>query len=423
MFVLARFKKLFITAFFTFCLSFIGISNTTFNNALPNKKVNDIVFDGTHYWIASDIGVIQVNTISETPTLLNTRNTSVPVNTLVDAGNYVIVGLEDKGLYRMHKKDFTFEGLNRETIGRPTIESLISVSNFVYIKTNEGFYKRATNGSIQQLSKTDFESILSKEKGVLNFRGDTLMLSGLPFLGYSSNNAQSLLVNDNFQLFEYNNKIFSYSFKTKQISQLALESKIENIKKIGEKYISVGESGIKTISIPWSEKASSDPKLKILSIRFNGEAFENGSDMGYTPEGIFKISLEASDLGLDREIKYGFSKDGKTWNWTNSSELLVKDISYEDETIKVAAKNIRGQETPALEVKYSMASPAEDQMWNWIIGISAILIYTVFIVWLAIRKKNKDIAVLEEALLEKTNKLNQIEKSKYGLVDEKKVKI
>jgi hypothetical protein len=35
----------------------------------------------------------------------------------------------------------------------------------------------------------------------------------------------------------------------------------------------------------------------------------------------------------------------------------------------------------------------------------------------------KDIVVLEDALLEKTNKLNQIEKSKYGLVDEDEVTV
>ena len=38
-------------------------------------------------------------------------------------------------------------------------------------------------------------------------------------------------------------------------------------------------------------------------------------------------------------------------------------------------------------------------------------------------KLKKDMRVLEDALLEKTNKLNQIEKSRYGLVDEDKVHV
>jgi hypothetical protein len=49
-------------------------------------------------------------------------------------------------------------------------------------------------------------------------------------------------------------------------------------------------------------------------------------------------------------------------------------------------------------------------------------LWTLIVVLLTRVKLKKDILILEDALLEKTNKLNQIEKGKYGLVEEDKVK-
>jgi hypothetical protein len=47
--------------------------------------------------------------------------------------------------------------------------------------------------------------------------------------------------------------------------------------------------------------------------------------------------------------------------------------------------------------------------------------WTIVVTLIAKTKFKKDMVVLEDALLEKTNKLNQIERAKYGLVEEDEI--
>jgi hypothetical protein len=54
---------------------------------------------------------------------------------------------------------------------------------------------------------------------------------------------------------------------------------------------------------------------------------------------------------------------------------------------------------------------------------AVILIWTLLIIKIVSSKYKKNILILEDALLEKTNRLNKIELGKYNLVDEEKVKV
>jgi hypothetical protein len=53
----------------------------------------------------------------------------------------------------------------------------------------------------------------------------------------------------------------------------------------------------------------------------------------------------------------------------------------------------------------------------------SLVLWTTIVFFITRVKFKKEIIILEDALLEKTNKLNQIEKSKYGLVDDNQVVI
>jgi hypothetical protein len=75
-----------------------------------------------------------------------------------------------------------------------------------------------------------------------------------------------------------------------------------------------------------------------------------------------------------------------------------------------------------LNFKFSIANPLRDSIWRYIIYGFILSLWTLGIVLLTRNKLKKDIQILEEALLVKTNKLNQIEKGKYGLVEEDTIK-
>jgi hypothetical protein len=74
-----------------------------------------------------------------------------------------------------------------------------------------------------------------------------------------------------------------------------------------------------------------------------------------------------------------------------------------------------------LNYRFSIASPFSDSIWRYLIIILSIVVWTIIVIFIVKARFKKDMVVLEDALIEKTNKLNQIEKSKYGLVDEDEV--
>jgi hypothetical protein len=414
------FSKVFLLLLLSSVVNAQNIINT--NKGLPSNKINDIIFDGEQYYIASDLGVIQLADLNNA-TAHSVRNTSVPVNAIANAGEYIWVGLASKGLYRMHKTKFTFEGQFREEIGRPTIKQIIAFEKSLYLSTNEGEFKINSANQIQKISTADFVSVIQKTAGELKVEKDTLYVDGTPFIQPNPNAVKSLFKNEDIILLENGKELFVFDQQLKTLNKLniSVSDKINQLKQINGKWWLCTDAGLQSISLP--SFSPETPKLSIVEIKFDDEVFESGNHLDYTKDGRFSIHLKAEKLGNEEEISFGYSLDGINWIWKNNPQVSIHNISYENEKISFAAKNIRGQKTEVVTIEYFMESPAEDQMWNWIFIGLAVLTYTFIVVWIAVKKKNSDIKILEEALLDKTNKLNQLEKSKYGLVEEKKVKI
>ena len=74
-----------------------------------------------------------------------------------------------------------------------------------------------------------------------------------------------------------------------------------------------------------------------------------------------------------------------------------------------------------LRFKFSIANPLSDLIWRYLIIVLSIVMWTIVVTLIAKTKFKKDMVVLEDALLEKTHKLNQIERAKYGLVKEDEI--
>ena len=104
--------------------------------------------------------------------------------------------------------------------------------------------------------------------------------------------------------------------------------------------------------------------------------------------------------------------------------IVLKDLEYGSYQIKITAKNSLGiKANNELQYSFSIANPLKDSIWEYLFIIAIILIWTLLAIKFVAAKYKKDILVLEDALLEKTNRLNKIELGKYGLVEEEKVKI
>ena len=74
-----------------------------------------------------------------------------------------------------------------------------------------------------------------------------------------------------------------------------------------------------------------------------------------------------------------------------------------------------------LRYRFSIANPLRDSIWRYFIIIISVIAWTIIVILIVNIKVKKDRIILEDALLEKTSRLNQIEKSKYGLVDENEI--
>ena len=145
-------------------------------------------------------------------------------------------------------------------------------------------------------------------------------------------------------------------------------------------------------------------------------------------EYVFKYQFTFEELGAQEQIALNYVLTGPNGEITGTSTgdkgIEIKGLEHGDYKLSVSAKNDKGiSATNSLDYKFSIANPLEDSIWLYIIIGSIAGFWTVIVMSITRAKFKKDIRVLEDALLEKTNKLNQIEKGKYGLVDEDKVDI
>jgi hypothetical protein len=165
----------------------------------------------------------------------------------------------------------------------------------------------------------------------------------------------------------------------------------------------------------------------LKSFQLNGEdTIPDNLDLNWD-EHIFKYQFNFSELGLQDEISLNYILNGPEGafkgvaNATDGIEFKgLTDGDYQFSVSATNKKNIHSKNK--LNFKFSIANPLRDSIWRYIIYGFILSLWTLGIVLLTRNKLKKDIQILEEALLVKTNKLNQIEKGKYGLVEEDTIK-
>ena len=143
---------------------------------------------------------------------------------------------------------------------------------------------------------------------------------------------------------------------------------------------------------------------------------------------VFNYQFDFKELGEQETISLIYTLTGNNTEFSDTVNAVegieLKGLEHGDYVIKVSASNSKGiAAVNSLKYKFSIANPFKDSIWLYLIIALITGAWTMLVIRITVSKYKKDIKVLEDALLEKTNKLNQIEKAQYGLVDDQKVKL
>lgn len=165
-----------------------------------------------------------------------------------------------------------------------------------------------------------------------------------------------------------------------------------------------------------------DPTLSLASAKINGANLSNGDQLPWD-EYTLNLAFTFEEMGVDSNITLNYVLDGKEFS-VKGSTITIPELEHGQHNLTISAINDKGVKTVnETGLEFSIENPAIDRIINYIIIGAIILAYSLMLIFIIRKKFKKDIRVLEDALLEKTNRLNQLERGKYGLVEEEKVKL
>lgn len=373
---------------------------TTFNtkNGLIHNSVHCIEQGKNFLWVGTDRGINRIVFKGIQPTKFSPRTTSVPVTALEDDGEIVWVGLKGRGVYRMPKSNYKFIGFQKELLGDKEIVSIKKRGTTVEVVTSEA--KQYT-----------FEIGKSGHKVA-----DITIKK--PEFAYQSNGKE--LKMHNGYLSRYNPGTKSYrSFEDKIAPRQALL--------FHNGYLLACENGLKYYDPKKDNIVFGEPKLNLEKFTLNGiDTSAEQLDLGWN-DYIFGYNLSFEELGEAKNVTVSYEVigiDGGIKNIAGDEQIILKDLEHGSYQINISAKNALGIEAKnKLSYSFSIANPLKDSIWEYLMIGAIALAWTVLIIVVTRKKFKKDIIILEDALLEKTNRLNKIEKGQYGLVDEEKVQL
>ena len=160
----------------------------------------------------------------------------------------------------------------------------------------------------------------------------------------------------------------------------------------------------------------------------NGEdTLTDGLDLNWD-DYVLNYQFNFNELGEQETVRLIYTltvNDTEFTDTVNAVEgIELKGLEHGDYALKVSAFNSKGiVAVNSLKYKFSIANPLKDSIWLYLIIVLITGVWTMLVIRIIGSKYKKDVKVLEDALLEKTNKLNQIEKAQYGLVDDQEVKL
>lgn len=392
---------------FTFILSIVTFASFaspftiyTSRAGLISTKVNCIEKGENFIWVGTNAGINRIVFKGKKPIKFSPRGTSVPVTALEDDGEVIWVGLKGKGVYRMPKKNYKFIGFRKDVLGDKEIKGIERVEGGVNIFTKNTKYtfKFGTEEYKSQGLKIEYGSWIGFTAG-----GKDLSKSNGDVLTRFNTPTQSIR--------EFKDKIVANNFiKFKNGALIASPS--------GLVYYNPEKDSIQF----------GDPTLNLKNFHLNGEdTVTENLDLNWD-DYVFRYQFSFSELGKKEQIDLHYSLNGPDGEFKGTTDALdgieLKGLDYGDYELSVSAineKNIASKNE--LTFKFSIANPLKDSIWRYIIIGIVVGIWTLIVIVLTRVKFKKDIIVLEDALLEKTNKLNQIEKGKYGLVEEDEINL
>lgn len=393
--------KLLLSFLLSICISssFAGAFTTyTTSNGLLNNSVNCIEQGANFIWVGTDRGINRIVFEGSKPVKFSPRGTSVPVLALEDDGDVIWVGLKGRGVYRMPKNNYKFLGFRKDVLGDKVILSIHKNGSKIEITTSEKKKYTFISGSEEYKEET-IEIVNNK----------------IEFTGAN----KTVKLHDN-ALCRYNEPTKSYrSFAQKITPKQGISFK--------GGYLMATANGIVFYSPSLDTITFGEPSFSLDRFTLNNtDTVATKLELGWD-EYVFNYSFQFKELGDKENIKLTYQLTGSA-NGTevvNAKQgIVLKDLEYGSYQLTISAENELGIKAKnELNYSFSIANPLKDSIWEYLFIAAVILLWTILIVILVKAKYKKNIRVLEDALLEKTNRLNKIELGKYGLVEEEKVQV
>lgn len=393
-------KLIYSLVLITFCHSIYANPFEVFTtkNGLINNHVNCIEKGSDFLWIGTNKGINRIVFEGGKPIKFSPRRTSVPVLSLEDDGKNVWVGLKGKGVYWMPKKNYKFIGFRKDILGDKTILGIERKGDLLYILTPHIKY---TFNVTKKSYQTENIEMSSNYNPVIKVGGKELQVYKGVLSRYNA-------VTKSFRSFSLQVKpLVNTSFRNREV--------------IGsEKGLIFYDADLDTIHF-------GDPLMMLSQFSINGkDTLTDDLDLNWD-DYVFNYQFNFKELGEQETVSLIYTLTGNNTELSDTVNAVagieLKGLEHDDYMIKVSAFNSKGiVAVNSLKYKFSIANPLKDSIWFYLIIVVITGVWTILVIRITVSKYKKDIKVLEDALLEKTNKLNQIEKAQYGLVDEQEVK-
>lgn len=367
----------------------------TTKQGLLNNNVNCIEQGDNFVWIGTNSGINRVITTNNKITSFSPRGTSVPVLSLKNDGAFIWVGLKGKGVYKMPKANYKFIGFRKDVLGDKSILNIEKEANILIVTTPQTVYSFDLN-SAEYTSKPNVAKSFNKTIKV----GDKVITN-------------------------YKNQISRYNPTTQSYRAFNYKAKINQYISWNKDVLIASNNGLLLYKPNNDDIKFQKPTLELVAFKVNGLDTNQVLDAALPWDNyIFTYEFAFIELGEKEDITLHYTvqhnSEAPTELFVNAAKpLMLKELSFGDYTIEVTAKNKLGVvASNSLTYSFSIQNPMNDTILLVLFWSVCIVIFTVVVILLTRAKFKKDIRLLEDALLKKTNELNSIKNKNYRLVDE-----
>ncbi len=376
--------------------------NLSASNGLLSNNVNSMYIDdqGT-LWLGTDRSVSQVSNWSNSPSSVN-RSTSVPINSICEfQGDLLWVATNGKGIYKYNKKTREMSGYRQDILMNKNIVTLKFTDNKLFVEIeNEGWLElnlqnnseRKVKRETSQLKVYDFE-----HEGVV-FTTEDGLSDNKYLLKSDQGECFFLLTSKGLDVFHkaYHSvkNIIQESWKINQF-----------IEKDGMLLLATNK-GYYCFSYAKEQKEFKKPEIKFSSWKIDDEVQSNNDADLTFDDYVFSFEIDASSFPTVAKNYYRINEG----EWIEcQTKFELTDLTNGDYQIDFKACDKANFCLEKTLVNFHIDHPLKKNWIKYAAFIVAAVIYTMIVVFLTRKKYKADIAVLEEAVIEKQNKLNKLD--------------